>query len=156
MTNAELRDCIKVLYFGEGLGEVTFDETGEWLNVLIDAPQWKDLARKLKLCADLDFDFLFSITGVDWKTHLSVVYHLRSIKHGHIVVVKAKCDRAKPEIETVCGIWRTAELNEREVFDLLGVKFLNHPDLRRLFLTDEWEGYPLRKDYVDEVNMVKL
>ena len=85
-----------------------------------------------------------------------MVYHLRSLKHGHIIVVKAKCDRAKPEIESVCKIWKTAELNEREAYDLMGVVFLKHPDLRRLFLTDDWEGWPLRKDYVDEVNIIKL
>ncbi len=134
----------------------TFDETGEWLNVMIDAKDWLPLAWQLRANAELDFEFLFSITGVDWKTHFTVVYHLRSIKHGHIIVVKAKCDRANPEIETVCKIWKTADLCEREVYDLLGIKFLNHPDLRRLFLTEDWEGWPLRKDYVDEVNIIKL
>lgn len=134
----------------------TFDETGEWLNVLIDAADWLPLAWQLRANAELDFEFLFSVTAVDWKTHLTMVYHLRSLKHGHIIVVKAKCDRAKPEIESVCKIWKTAELNEREAYDLMGINFVNHPDLRRLFLTDDWEGFPLRKDYVDEVNMIKL
>jgi NADH-quinone oxidoreductase subunit C len=134
----------------------TFDETGEWLNVLVEANDWLPFAQQLRHSSELDFDFLFSVTGVDWKTHLSVVYHLRSLQHAHIVVVKTKVDRANPEIESVCQIWQTAELNEREVFDLFGIKFLHHPDLRRLFLNDEWDGYPLRKDYVDEVNMIKL
>ena len=151
MTNEELK-----LKISEIMPTASFDETGEWLSVQIDASDWLPLAWQLRANADLDFEFLFSITGVDWKTHFSVVYHLRSIKHGHIVVVKAKCDRAKPEIESVCKIWKTAELTEREVYDLLGIKFLNHPDLRRLFLTEDWEGYPLRKDYVDEVNIIKL
>jgi NADH:ubiquinone oxidoreductase subunit C len=70
--------------------------------------------------------------------------------------VKAKLDRDNPEIETVCKIWRTAEFHEREVYDLFGVKFLNHPDLRRLMMTDDWIGWPLRKDYDDPVNMIKL
>ncbi len=134
----------------------TYDETGEWLNVLIDAKEWFPLAWQLRANHGLTFDYLFSLTAVDWKTHLSVVYHLRSFKHDHIVVVKAKVDRAKPDIESVSKIWRTAELNEREAYDLMGVKFTNHPDLRRLFLNDEWTGYPLRKDYVDEVNIIKL
>lgn len=134
----------------------TFDETGEWLNVMIDAVDWLPLAWQLRANAELDFEFLFSVTAVDWKTHLTMVYHLRSVKHGHNIVVKAKCDRAKPQIESVCKIWKTAELNEREAYDLMGVSFVNHPDLRRLFLTDDWEGFPLRKDYVDEVNMIKL
>lgn len=151
MTNEELKAKIM-----EIMPTATFDETGEWLNVMIDAKDWLPLAWQLRANAELDFEFMFSITGVDWKTHFTVVYHLRSIKHGHIIVVKAKCDRAKPEIETGCKIWKTAELCEREVYDLLGIKFLNHPDLRRLFLTEDWEGWPLRKDYVDEVNIIKL
>jgi NADH-quinone oxidoreductase subunit C len=88
---------------------------------------------------------------------MSMVYHLRSTKLEHCIVIKAKiADRGNPQIETVSQIWRTAELNEREAYDLFGIKFLNHPDLRRLLLTDDWEGWPLRKDYVDEVNIIKL
>lgn len=151
MTKEELK-----LKLTELAAATIFDEAGEWLNISIEAADWLPLAQQLRSNAELDFDFLFSITGVDWKTHFTVVYHLRSIKHGHIIVVKAKCDRANPEIETVSQIWKTADLNEREVYDLLGIKFLNHPDLRRLFLTDDWEGWPLRKDYVDEVNIIKL
>ena len=85
-----------------------------------------------------------------------MVYHLTSTIHRHQLVIKSKLDRNNPEIETICDIWRTAELLEREVFDLFGVKFINHPDLRRLLLTDDWVGYPLRKDYDDPVNMIKL
>jgi NADH:ubiquinone oxidoreductase subunit C len=73
-----------------------------------------------------------------------------------MLTVKVKLDRSNPEIETVNQIWRTAELNEREVYDLFGVKFLHHPDLRRILLTDDWEGWPLRKDYEDPVNIIKL
>jgi len=135
----------------------TFDETGEWLNVLIDTKEWLPLATQIRNYFDLQFDFLFNITAVDWKTHLSVVYHLRSTKLGHIVVVKAKiADRNNAEIESVSHIWRTAEFHEREAYDLMGVKFLHHPDLRRLFLTEDWVGYPLRKDYEDPLNMIKL
>jgi NADH:ubiquinone oxidoreductase subunit C len=135
----------------------TFDETGEWLNVLIDAADWLPLAWQLKAHHLFQFDYLFCVTGVDWKSYFSMVYHLRSTKLGHTIVVKAKiADRLNPEIETVSQIWRTAELNEREAYDLFGIKFKNHPDLRRLFLTDDWEGWPLRKDYVDEVNIIKL
>ncbi|MDB5232805.1 MAG: dehydrogenase (ubiquinone) 30 kDa subunit [Chitinophagaceae bacterium] len=85
-----------------------------------------------------------------------MVYHFTSTTHRHTIVVKVNLDRSVPEIETVSDIWRTAEFHEREVYDLFGVKFLHHPDLRRLFLTDEWKGWPLRKDYEDPVNMIKL
>jgi NADH-quinone oxidoreductase subunit C len=135
----------------------TFEEAGEWLNVLIDAKDWLPLANQLRNYFDLQFDLLFCVTAVDWKTYLSMVYHLRSTKLGHVVVVKAKiANRQNAEIESVNKIWRTAEFHELEAYDLMGVKFLHHPGLRRLFLTDDWEGYPLRKDYVDEVNIIKL
>jgi NADH:ubiquinone oxidoreductase subunit C len=85
-----------------------------------------------------------------------MVYHLSSTKHRHTIVIKANLDRINPAIDTVCDIWRTAEFHEREVFELFGVQFIGHPDLRRLILTDDFEGYPLRKDFEDPVNMIKL
>jgi NADH:ubiquinone oxidoreductase subunit C len=152
MTKEELKTKLTEL-----VPTATFDEAGEWLNVLIDAKDWLPMAKALRNYFDLQFDYLFNVTAVDWKTYLSVVYHLRSTKLEHVVVLKAKiADRNNPEIETVSNIWRTAELHEREAFDLMGVKFLHHPDLRRLFLTDDWVGYPLRKDYEDPLNMIKL
>lgn len=131
-------------------------EDGEWLTIFIDAKDWKKFALQLRTTSGLDFDYLFCLTCVDWKTHLTMVFHLSSTLHRHSIVVKSILDRTNPEIETVCDIWRTAELLEREVFDLFGVVFLNHPDLRRLLLTDDWVGYPLRKDYDDPINMIKL
>jgi hypothetical protein len=152
MTNEELKAAIT-----NYVPDAVFDETGTWLNVMISSAEWLPLAEALRNHSQLNFDYLFCVTGVDWKSHLSVVYHLTSKKLGHTIVVKAKIDnRVDPVIETVCGIWRTAELHEREVYDLLGVRFKNHPDLRRLFLTEEWNGFPLRKDYEDPINMIKL
>ena len=137
--------------------EAVFDETGQWLNVSIDSVKWLTLAKKLRTDEEFLFDYLFCVTCVDWKTHLSMVYHLESKEHKNILVVKAKIvDRNDPKIESVSHIWKTAEFHEREAYDLFGVKFLNHPDLRRLFLTDDWVGWPLRKDYEDDVNMIKL
>ena len=137
--------------------DALFEETSQWLNVSIDSGKWLELAVKLRLEEDLLFDYLFCITCVDWKTNLSMVYHLESTVHRHILVVKTKIeDRDNPKIESVSSIWKTAEFHEREAYDLFGVKFLNHPDLRRLFLTDDWVGWPLRKDYEDAVNMIKL
>jgi NADH-quinone oxidoreductase subunit C len=150
MTNEEIKEYITSL-----LPTAVFDETGEWLNVLIDPNDWMQLAKKLKY-STLNFDYLFCLTCVDWKTHLTMVYHLSSTNHRQTIVVKANLNRDKPEIETVCDIWRTAEFHERECFELFGVKFLNHPDLRRLILTDDFEGYPLRKDFEDPINMIKL
>ena len=138
------------------LPSATFDETGEWLNILIEPQQWKAFAHQLRMGNGFNFDYLFCVTCIDWKTHFTMVYHLTSTIHRDSIVIKVKLDRENPEIETVSDIWRTAEFHEREVYDLFGVRFLNHPDLRRLFLTDEWKGWPLRKDYEDPVNMIKL
>jgi len=142
-------------YIIQVLPAAAFDETGEWLNVTIDAQSWKSFAQSLRR-SEFDFDYLFCLTCIDWKTHLTMVYHLSSTTYRHTIVIKAQLDRVNPEIETVSDIWRTAEFHEREVFELFGVKFLHHPDLRRLILTDDFEGYPLRKDFQDPVNMIKL
>jgi len=151
VTNEELKIKLQELY-----PTVTFEEGGEWLTLNIEPKEWRDFARKIRMCADLDFDYLFCLTCIDWKTHLTMVYHLSSTTFRHTIVVKSKLDRTNPELETVCDIWRTAEFHEREQYELFGVKFLNHPDLRRLILTDDFEGFPLRKDFEDPVNMIKL
>ena len=151
MTNEELK--IKLT---ELLSSATFEEGGEWINLFVPPAEWKSFAQQLRSTSGLDFDFLFCITCVDWKTHLTMVYHLTSTIHRHSIVVKAKLDRNNPEIETVYDIWRTAEFHEREQFEMFGVKFLNHPDLRRLILEDDFKGFPMRKDFEDPVNMIKL
>lgn len=152
MTSEELKSSIINLLPG-----ITAEEGGEWLALQLAPEQWRSAALKLRQEPSLDFDFLFCVTCVDWKTHLSMVYHLRSTKLGHHLVVKVKLDRSRPEIETVSDIWRTAELNEREAYEMFGVNFLHHPDLRLLILPDGWEGRnPMRKDYDDPVNMIKL
>lgn len=150
MTN----DLIKEFISGEQ-PSATFDETGEWLNIHIDSTQWKTLATQLRY-APFNFDYLFCLTCIDWKTYMTMVYHLSSTIHRHTIVIKAKVDRSDARIETVCDIWRTADFNEREVYELFGVHFIGHPDLRRLILTDDFEGYPLRKDFEDPVNMIRL
>ena len=133
-----------------------FDETGEWLNVLVDFSLFRSMVQQLRSDNDTNLDYLFCLTCIDWKTHLTVVYHLSSATFRHNIVVKVNLDRNNPEIETVCDIWRGAELFEREVYEMFGVTFLNHPDLRRLILPDDWNGWPLRKDYDDPINMIKL
>ncbi len=150
MTNEEIKEFISGIQ-----PAATYDETGEWLNINIEASEWKRLAKLLRN-APFNFDHLFCLTCIDWKTHMTIVYHLSSTIHRHTIVIKAKVDRADPRIETVTDIWRTAEFHEREVYELFGVRFNDHPDLRRLILTDDFEGYPLRKDYDDPVNMIKL
>ena len=151
MLNEDLK-----LKLTEILPAIIFEEGGEWLNVYITPEQLKPFVNRLRFTNNLDFDYLFCLTCIDWKTHFTMVYHFSSTIHRHNMVIKSKIDRTNPEIETVSDIWRTAEMLEREVYDLFGVKFLHHPDLRRLIMPDDWEGWPLRKDFEDPVNMIKL
>jgi NADH-quinone oxidoreductase subunit C len=144
------------LRLAEMVPSAVFDDGGEWTTVSIDPAAWGAFARELRSDGGLDFDYLFCMTAIDWKTHFMMVYHLTSTVHRHMLVVKAKLDHSSPVIRTVADIWRTAEFHEREAYDLMGVEFTDHPDLRRLFMTDEWVGWPLRKDYEDPVNMIKL
>jgi NADH-quinone oxidoreductase subunit C len=152
MTREELK--IKLT---ELLPTATFDESGEWLMIIITPGDLPITAEILRGKPELNFDYLFCQTCVDWKTHLTMVYHLDSTKYRHQVVVKIQLNRNKPEVETVSHIWRTAEFHEREIYEMFGVSFLNHPDLRLLILPDGWEGRnPLRKDFEDPVNMIRL
>lgn len=152
MENDVLKNIITVL-----LPNAVFDEEGEWLNVNVEAADWFAFAKQLRNNDVLNLDQLFCLTCVDWKTHLTVVYHFSSTTYHHNIVVKVKLDRSKPEIETVSQIWPTAEFHEREVYEMFGVKFLNHPDLRLLILPEGWEGKnPMLKDFEDPINMIKL
>lgn len=118
----------------------------------VPAETFRALAERLRYDPDLQFDFLRSLTGMDWgEEGLGAVYHLESTTLGHNLVVRTLTSRReKCSLPSVCDLWKTAELNEREVFDFFGIRFLNHPDMRRLYLRDDWKGYPLRKDYDPE------
>ena len=141
-------------YFSDLEPLATFEEGGEWLMVQVPAENWKNIARKL--ITERDFDFLFCVTCVDFKTHLTMVYHLRSMQTDETVVIKIQLDRDQPLVATVSDIWRTAEFHEREAFEMFGVQFTGHPDLRKLILPDDFEGFPMRKDFEDPINMIKL
>jgi len=131
------------------------EEGSQYLNVSVPSNLLYNLMSQLKSSDQTRFDYLFCLSGVDWQPELGVVYHLESTLHRHSIVVKVQIDdRENPTFDSVYDIWATAEFHEREVFDFFGIKFNNHPNLKRLFLTEEWEGFPLRKDYVDTINMV--
>jgi NADH/F420H2 dehydrogenase subunit C len=151
MSNEELKQKI-----GEILPDAAFEEGTEWVTLACVPDAFLDFASRLKGESALHFDYLFCLTAVDWKTHLSVVYHFTSSVHRHSLVVKVKLDRSQPVVDSVCHLWRTADFHEREAFDLMGITFSGHPDLRRLFMTPEYEGFPLRKDFEDPINMIKL
>ncbi len=150
MTNDELKNKI-----GGWLPEVSFGEQGDYLNIEVSPAQLTELAGKLKSDEDTDFNYLFCVTGMDFGETLGVIYHLESTRYRHIITVTVKtAGREKPQLDSLYKIWPAAELQEMEVYDLLGIRFNGHPNLKRLFLGEEWVGYPLRKDYVDEVNMI--
>ena len=134
--------------------EVEIKEGRQFTEATIPSSKFYQIARKLRESDETYFDYLSCLTGVDYGHDLGVVYHLFSTKHNHAIVLKTRtADRENPHLDSVSDIWKTADFHEREVFDLLGVRFTNHPDLRRLFLDSSW-GYPLRKDYVDDINIV--
>jgi NADH-quinone oxidoreductase subunit C len=94
-------------------------------------------------------DCLSNETGVDYKDRIEIVYHLFSYKHRHGCVLKVKLPRDSPLVATVEGIWNAANWMEREIFDLLGVTFEGHSDMRRILMPEDWPGHPLRKDFVE-------
>jgi NADH-quinone oxidoreductase subunit C len=97
---------------------------------------------------NLQFDFLSSLSGVDYdEDNLAVVYNLYSFVHKHKMMIKIVIPKSEPNVNTVSDVWATANWHEREAYDLFGINFEGHPDLRRILLPDDWEGYPLRKDY---------
>ena len=126
----------------------------QFVEITISPAELYAVAEKLKNNSATTIDMLVSVTGMDYGTDLGTVYHLRSTVHNHMIVLKTRVsDRENPEIDSLCALWPAAEFHEREVYDLLGIRFRNHPDLRRLFLDSTW-GFPLRKDYKDDVNIL--
>ena len=111
--------------------------------------KWHETALKLRDSEELKMDYLVTIVGMDWKENLGCIYYLMSTAFDTIVGVKviARGDREKPLITSVADVWKVATLYEREVYDFFGIIFLGNPDMRRLFLSIDWVGYPLRKDY---------
>ena len=137
--------------------EAQLEENKQFATFVIPAEKIHSLIETLKNSADTAFDYLFCLTGVDLGKELAVVYHLNSTLNKHDIVLKVKtADRENPVIETITDLYNAADFHEREVFDLLGIRFRNHPDMRRIFLDENWIGYPLRKDYIDEINIVEL
>ena len=106
------------------------------------------VARFLNTTPGLDFNFLNCVTGVDYLDYIEVVYHLTSIDHNHSLVIKVRCDRDNPDVPSLYSLFRGADYQEREIYDLLGVRFTGHPNLKRLFMWESFKGHPLRRDYL--------
>lgn len=126
----------------------------EWVEARVPAAELSDLARFVRDDPRLQFNFLSSISAVDYlEKGFEVVYHLVSLPEGRrklILKVTPAGDRENPEVPSVTQVWPTADWHEREAYDLMGIRFTGHPDLRRILLREDWVGHPLRKDYRDE------
>ncbi len=116
--------------------------------IVVRPERIRDIALFISEDPDLKFDYLMSLSGMDYNDgNLGVVYHLFSMAKRHRMVIKAKVPKDNPQIPSVERVWKSANWHEREAYDLFGIVFQDHPDLRRILLPDDWEGYPLRKDY---------
>ncbi|MGH8103334.1 MAG: NADH-quinone oxidoreductase subunit C [bacterium] len=113
----------------------------------VSRSSWDVVSKKLKEDPDLTFDYLRNLTAVDWITHFEMVYNLYSFNHNYQAVIKSKVSKEFPVIASAANVWHAADWHEREVYDLFGIEFIGHPDLRRILLPEDWEGHPLRKDY---------
>jgi NADH-quinone oxidoreductase subunit C len=133
--------------FGEGVGALQPAKQDPW--VLVKPEAIAGVCRFLKDDPRTRMDSLMNLTAVDWpkRNQIDVIYHLFSYTHRHVFILKVQLDRAAPAVPSVEGVWKAADWLEREQFDLLGVQFTGHPDLRRIMLPDDWVGHPLRKDY---------
>jgi NADH-quinone oxidoreductase subunit C len=146
MTTQEIHERLKAR-FGDDVGPLSEPKIDP--HCTVKRERIVEVCRFLKKEAGLELDFLEDLTAVDWpkRNVIEVVYHLVSYRHRHVFKLKVEADRAAPSVPTVECVWKTANWFEREVYDLFGVDFPGHPDLRRIMLPDDWIGHPLRKDY---------
>jgi len=150
LNRQELTDIIR-----EFEPEVIFPDGTQLLEAVVPAEKLFTLIEKLKSDKRTAFNYLIDLTAVDFSTHFTVVYHLDSTDFRHLVVLKSLiADRENPKVDSLTALYPTAEYFEREIFDLFGIRFNNHPNMKRLFLEDDY-GYPLRKDFKDEVNIIE-
>ena len=135
--------------FGESVGPLQPAKQDAW--VLVKAESLPEVCAFLKADERTRFDCLMNLSTVDWpkKNHIEVVYHLFSYARRHAFILKVQLDRAAPSVPSLEPVWKAADWLEREQFDLMGVQFTGHPDLRRIMLPDDWVGNPLRKDYTE-------
>jgi NADH-quinone oxidoreductase subunit C len=133
--------------FGGNVLEISLKPPGPFAAIKPEA--LLDICRYFRDDPDMAMDCLSNQTGVDRKDCVEVVYHLFSYRLRHEVVLKIRLPREKPSIPTVEDIWKSANWMEREIFDLLGVTFDGHGDMRRILMPEDWPGFPLRKDFVE-------
>ena len=117
--------------------------------ILVKKEAVHDIISYLKTDPELDFNFLNYVTAVDYLDYFEVVYQLTSLKHNHDIVIKTRCyGRENLSVPSIVDLYSTANVQEREIYDLMGIRFEGHPNLTRIFLWEGFEGYPQRKDYL--------
>ena len=141
ITGADLAERITAAV-PDAVVEVTGDA------VLIAPEKLIEVAQFLHDDRDIDARFLNALSGVDRYDYFEVVYHLSSLAHNHSLILKVRADHENPEVPSVFGVWQGANLQEREAYDLLGIKFGGHPNLKRMLLWEGFPGHPLRKDFM--------
>jgi NADH-quinone oxidoreductase subunit C len=146
MIPQEINDILKAS-FGDAILDAKVDGVLDpWMKIAPD--RMKEIARFLRDDDRMQFDSLMLLTGMDYtKGRLGVVYHLHSTRRLHKIVLKVEVGADQPHVQSVESVWKTADWQEREAYDMIGVVFDGHPDLRRILMPDDWEGFPLRKDY---------
>ena len=118
-------------------------------SLLVKSESLFGLASFLKTAPGLEFDYLTNITAIDYYDYFELAYQLTSIKHNHSLILKTRCyGRENPTAPSLVSLWRGADLQEREIFDLMGIKFEGHPNLKHIVLWEGFQGHPLRKDYL--------
>lgn len=131
----------------ERFPEATAEASGEAIS--LKSESIFDVAEYLKNSPELDFDYLNYITAVDYYDYFEVVYQLTSMKHNHSLILKTRCyDRDNATVPSIVSLYKGADFQEREIYDLMGLSFEGHPDLRRIVLWEGFQGHPLRKDYL--------
>ena len=149
MTINEIHERLQT-EFGEAVGPLSEPKVDAFC--IVKAEKLVEICRFLKRTAGIEMDFCEDVAGVDYpkRNVIEVVYHLYSYNQRHGIVLKVEADRAKPVVPSIEGVWKAANWMEREIYDLLGVSFSGHPDLRRVLLPDDWAGHPLLKDYQEQ------
>jgi NADH-quinone oxidoreductase subunit C len=123
--------------------------SGDKNTLLIESKHLFQVAEHLKKAPGMEFDYLTFVTAVDYLDYFEIIYRLVSLKNNHSLILKTRCyTRDNPSVPSVVNIWRAAYYQEREIFDLLGINFDGHPDMRRLLLWEGFTGHPLRRDYL--------
>ncbi|WP_373232170.1 NADH-quinone oxidoreductase subunit C [Cohnella sp.] len=142
-------NLLRELISEDSVEEAYINEPNDHLpTIVVKNDRWLQAAKLFRSHDDLSCNYLRNVSGVDYETHMEVVYYPLNMDSRDCYCIKVRADREQPSIPSVTPIWETANWNEREIYDLLGIDFPGHPDLRRIMMPDDWVGHPLRKDYV--------